>query len=369
MATILLTLSAVGLRLLHPTAASHGSTNRAGRVTCSASYSKGLTHAALVELGSGCCHYNNSTKAAIRACNNAVEWNSVKVRTIIPGSYDAMRVHVHLAVPDPENIDLDAIASCFPYGTLLPIKVERGGMLGSSRTGLPEDEPTEALMTVACACVTIGWGNPEENLIDATAEADVPPPPPLPPPPMAPPPEPSAVATPAVAGTGRGVPPTLAEMTPRSAEMLARASAAQAKWADRVLTPMEAFAMLGDEDDIEVCDVRTTEQRETHTVNGVEGVSVMGARSLPLDDLVSGAAELPPADQPLILVCSRGPKSLVALDYLAEACPRAVCVEGGVEAWDAAKLPTEEVGRKAVVEWVAEMAREARERRARKASE
>ena len=360
-----------------------------------------MTHAALVELGSGCCHYNNSTKAAIRACNAAVEWNSVKVRTIIPGSYDAMRLHVQIAVPDPDNVDLNAVAGCFPYGTLLPIAVEKGGMLGSSRTGLPADEPVEALMTVACACVTIGWGDPNEAAFDRAvdevvdraadqkiAEGDealapiiwpkplpVPPPPPAPaaPPPAAPPPAspPAPVSTPTAPPTapvaadraGLGVTPTVEEMTPKSAEMQFRAKAAAARWEERMITPYEAFKLLGDEDDIEIYDVRTAEQREGHVINGQIGVSVMGALSLPLDDLVTGKKPLPPTDQAMILVCSRGPKSLVALDYLAESCPRAVCIEGGIEAWDVAKLPTEAVGRKAVVEWAAEMARKAREAR------
>ncbi|KAL1527119.1 hypothetical protein AB1Y20_015801 [Prymnesium parvum] len=119
--------------------------------------SKGMQHVALVELGSGCCHGAKATKAAVRACNDAVEWNSIKVRTIIPGSYDAMKVHVHLGVPEPEAVDLEQIAACFPYGELLPISVEKGGLLGSSRAGLPADEPPEAHMTVAVACVTIGW--------------------------------------------------------------------------------------------------------------------------------------------------------------------------------------------------------------------
>lgn len=119
--------------------------------------SKGMSSVALVELGSGCCHGAKMTKAAVRACNNAVEWNSIKVRTIIPGSYDAMKVHLHLGVPEPAEVDLGEVANCFPYGTLLPIQVERGGLLGSSRAGLAEDEPNEAKMTVAVACVTIGW--------------------------------------------------------------------------------------------------------------------------------------------------------------------------------------------------------------------
>jgi rhodanese-related sulfurtransferase len=56
---------------------------------------------------------------------------------------------------------------------------------------------------------------------------------------------------------------------------------------------------------------------------------------------VGGRVALPSPEQLVVLVCSRGPKSLVALDWLAEACPRAVCVDGGITAWDVAKLPTE----------------------------
>ena len=112
----------------------------------SGSTSKGMAKVALVELGSGCCHNTNSTKAAIRACNNAIEWNSVKVTTIIPGGYDALRLHVQIGVPSPETVDLDAVARCFPYGQLLPVAVEEGGLLGSSRAGVPSDEPPEAKM-------------------------------------------------------------------------------------------------------------------------------------------------------------------------------------------------------------------------------
>ena len=318
--------------------------------------SKGLTHVALVELGSGCCHGDNPTKAVVRACNNAIEWNSVKVRTIIPGSYEAMRLHVHVAVPNADAVDLDAVAECFPYGTLLPVVVEEGGLCGSSRAGLAADEPAEAHMTVAIACVTVGWGVPVPQDVRATAqaaataeaastveaamlaavasEAD------------------DAAAEVAEAAVAPDTPadplklravPTAEEMTPASEAMKARAAAAKAQWAERVLTPYEAFALMADEDEIEVLDVRTSAQRAGHEINGRAGVSVLGARSVPLDDLVSGAAPLPPAGQPVLLVCSRGPKSLVALDYLAACCPLARCVEGGITAWEAQYLPTEEV--------------------------
>jgi uncharacterized protein (TIGR02058 family) len=193
----------------------------------SAPNSKGMTHVALVELGSGCCHYDDSTKAAIRACNDAIEWNSVKVRTIIPGSYDAMRLHVHLGVPDPDSLDLDAISACFPYGTLLPIEVDVGGLRGSSRAGLVADEPPEAHMTVAVACVTVGWGEPTDSepgeaaqqQEDAASTSD------------ATPSAPSASSASSQSFSPSGsadqiaklaVAPTVAEMTPGSPELLAR---------------------------------------------------------------------------------------------------------------------------------------------------
>ena len=325
---------------------------------------KGMNQVALVEFGSGCCHFNNSTKAAIRACNDAIEWNSVKVRTIIPGSYDAMKIHVHLSVPAPETVDMEAIKGCFPYGPPPEILVEHGGQLGSTRAGLPGEEPNEGLMTIACACVTVGWQDDQLLETDApgatgaaaTENSSMPPlqgepPPTVPLPPASPPPGPSPApaqpptrdSAPRAREAALGRAPTPAELTPGSPEMLARATEAQAKWADRVLTPLEAFTLIADEDDIEMFDVRTQAQRVGHEINGRKGVSAKGAMSVPLDDLVGGKVPLPAADIPVILVCSRGPKSLVALDYLAEVCPRAICIEGGVTAWDEAKLPTDEM--------------------------
>ena len=61
-----------------------------------------------------------------------------------------------------------------------------------------------------------------------------------------------------------------------------------------------------------------------------------------LDDMASGAAPLPPEGAPLLLVCSKGPKSLVALDVLAaRERERAFVVDGGITAWDLMGLPTQ----------------------------
>jgi len=137
--------------------------------------------------------------------------------------------------------------------------------------------------------------------------------------------------------------PTSEEMQPGSAAMLSRAVAAQKRWAERVLTPLETFSWMADEDDIEVYDVRTTAQRREHMINERVGVTIMGAKSVALDDLVAGRVPLPASDASIVLACSKGPKSLVALDFLASTCTRAIAVEGGITAWDAAALPTENV--------------------------
>ena len=71
--------------------------------------------------------------------------------------------------------------------------------------------------------------------------------------------------------------PSDAEMTPGSPEMLARAGASAARWADRVLSPLEASSFLLDADDARCLDVRTDEQARGHSINGVAGRTVRGA--------------------------------------------------------------------------------------------
>ena len=113
----------------------------------------------VVQIGCGCCHGRNPTKAAVRACRDAIDYNSIKIRTIIPGGYDSMKIHVQIGVPQlvENDIDLDEIAREFPYGTLLPIVVEAGGLLGSNTARLPGTGEAKEDMTVAIACVTIGY--------------------------------------------------------------------------------------------------------------------------------------------------------------------------------------------------------------------
>ena len=121
------------------------------------SETKGMDVAILVECGSGCCHGRDSTKAAVRACRNAVEFNSVKVSAVVPGGYDALRIHVQIGAPDPGSGDLDAVAAAFPYGTLLPVVVGEGGLRGSNTVRLPGTGEAREDITLAVACVTLGY--------------------------------------------------------------------------------------------------------------------------------------------------------------------------------------------------------------------
>ena len=51
-------------------------------------------------------------KAAVRACRNAIEFNSLPaVRKVVPGGYDNLRLHVKLGSPRPVST-LDAPQTC-----------------------------------------------------------------------------------------------------------------------------------------------------------------------------------------------------------------------------------------------------------------
>ena len=112
-----------------------------------------------VESGFGCDqHGQNSTKAALRACRNAIEFNSIpSIRNIIPGGKENMLLRVQIGVPSPETVDANAIQTVFPYGKLLPLEVIEGGMRASSGIALPEMGDKNDDMIIAVAVITIGY--------------------------------------------------------------------------------------------------------------------------------------------------------------------------------------------------------------------
>mmetsp|Transcript_5927 Transcript_5927/g.10367 ORF Transcript_5927/g.10367 Transcript_5927/m.10367 type:complete len:187 (+) Transcript_5927:61-621(+) len=121
---------------------------------------EGMENVLFIEVGFGNDqHGQNPTKAVVRACRNAIEFNSIpSIRRIVPGGYENMKLRIQIAVPvEPEEIDESQIKAVFPYGQILPIEYQKGGMLASSGVALEAMGDTNDQMIIAIACVTVGY--------------------------------------------------------------------------------------------------------------------------------------------------------------------------------------------------------------------
>lgn len=114
----------------------------------------------LVEIGMGLDqHGQDITKAAVRACQNAIRHNSLPgLKRLLPGGdFAHMRVHVTLAVPaEPEKLDEAAVRAVFPYGEV-SITVTPGGMAAHSHSVLADKGDRNDLAYVVIAAVEVGW--------------------------------------------------------------------------------------------------------------------------------------------------------------------------------------------------------------------
>ncbi|KAL7497893.1 hypothetical protein ACHAWT_007073 [Skeletonema menzelii] len=113
-----------------------------------------------IEIGFGNdSHGQSATKAAIRACRNAIEFNSIpSIKRLIPnGGYDALKLDVLLAVPPKyrDGLDLDEVAKVFPYGHVR-FEVQDGGMIAPSGIAIEKLGDVGDDMVVVCASVTVG---------------------------------------------------------------------------------------------------------------------------------------------------------------------------------------------------------------------
>lgn len=113
-----------------------------------------------VETGVGIdTHGQNVTKAAVRAVENAIHYNSMPgLKVYLPEqSLDNMKVHVKLAVPaDKELLDIEAIRREIPYGTVT-VEVIDGGMATTSGILLEEQDDKNDLMYIVNAAVEVGY--------------------------------------------------------------------------------------------------------------------------------------------------------------------------------------------------------------------
>ena len=139
-----------------------------------------LDRLAFVQMGFGCDQHGDrskgaATKAAVRACRNAIEFNSIPgMVELVPGGRKNMLVHVKLGVP-PEilsassassaapAVDLREVAAVFPYGCLLPIEIVPGGLTYGSGRVVPELGDEDDTAVVVNVAVSIGYDSGERS--------------------------------------------------------------------------------------------------------------------------------------------------------------------------------------------------------------
>ena len=126
----------------------------------------GFQEIIFLETGCGTDQHGQSvTKACVRACKDAISWNSIpSLERLVPGGNDGVKIRLQLAVPfecdgAPPKIDMTQIRKCFAYGTLQePVEIMEGGAKFHSMCAVPSLGDTgDASWVVAIACVSVGY--------------------------------------------------------------------------------------------------------------------------------------------------------------------------------------------------------------------
>ncbi len=113
-----------------------------------------------IETGMGIdVHGQDITKAAIRAVQNAIHYNSMPgIRSVLPqNSLENMRVNVKLAVPcDKDKLDIEAVKKVLPYG-VVTVEIMDGGMMTTSGIVLEDKGDKNDMMYIVVASVEVGY--------------------------------------------------------------------------------------------------------------------------------------------------------------------------------------------------------------------
>lgn len=116
-----------------------------------------------VEMGVGYDqHGQDATKAAMRACRDAISSNSVPAfrRGSIPGvSFEQMKLQIKLGVPQPlqSSLDIEKVKSVFPYGEIVHFEVVDGGLICSSGVHVEEMGDKNDDCYIVNAAVYVGY--------------------------------------------------------------------------------------------------------------------------------------------------------------------------------------------------------------------
>ncbi len=80
------------------------------------------------EMGMGVdVHGRDYTRAACRAVSDAIRHSSLSLFRAVGKTHDDMQIHVVIGVPEPDSVDLDAVAKELPYGEVT-VRAEKGGL-------------------------------------------------------------------------------------------------------------------------------------------------------------------------------------------------------------------------------------------------
>jgi len=104
-------------------------------------------------------HGQSSTKAAVRACRNAIEFNSIpSIGRLVPGGYDKLELDIILAVPPKyqSSLDLNEVEKVFPYGKC-KFTIQDGGMVAPSCIAIESLGDKNEDMVIVCASIRVGY--------------------------------------------------------------------------------------------------------------------------------------------------------------------------------------------------------------------
>ncbi|MFK8024002.1 MAG: Lin0512 family protein [Ilumatobacter sp.] len=104
----------------------------------------------ITEMGMGVdVHGNDHTKAARRAVSDALRHSSLSFFAAARKERDDMRVDVIVGVPEPDAVDVVAVAEEVPYGTV-SVRAELGGLAVPAAPGAD-------VIVIANAAILVGF--------------------------------------------------------------------------------------------------------------------------------------------------------------------------------------------------------------------
>ena len=124
----------------------------------------GFEFVLLLESGMGTDqHGQDLTKACVRACKDAISFNSVpNLLRLVPAGRDGIKLRVQLAVPFEEDgsaphVDIEQIREQFVYGHIVDVELVPGGARFGSMCSVPSLGDASDSWVFAIALVTVGY--------------------------------------------------------------------------------------------------------------------------------------------------------------------------------------------------------------------